>query len=133
MTAVSPAPSVRSVTELLLSIVLVLDATLIFFVALTAFGLKALAPAPAFIGGAVLIIVFIALARLLKYSWALWLGWALQVGLVALGFILVPMFFVGAGFAGIWTYCFIKGRQIDRAKAEILSKQTITTPFEETQ
>lgn len=122
----------RSVTELLLSIVLVLDAALIFFVALTAFGLKALAPAPAFIGGAVLILVFVALSRMLHRPGSLWIGWALQAGLIALGFILTPMFVVGAGFAGIWVYCFIKGRQIDRAKAELLTTHTMTTPTEET-
>jgi len=123
----------RSVTELLLSIVLVLDATLIFFVALTAFGLRALAPAPAFIGGAVLIIAFVALARMLHRPWAVWVGWALQVALIALGFVLTPMFVVGAGFATIWTYCFVKGRQIDVAKTQALGSSTMTTPDEETQ
>ncbi|WP_341954436.1 DUF4233 domain-containing protein [Salinibacterium sp. TMP30] len=123
----------RSVTELLLSIVLVLDATLIFFVALTAFGLRALAPAPAFIGGAVLIIVFVALARMLHRPWAVWVGWALQMALIALGFVLTPMFVVGAGFAAIWTYCFVKGRQIDAAKAQAFGSSPMTTPDEETQ
>ncbi|MBH0009078.1 DUF4233 domain-containing protein [Salinibacterium sp. SWN1162] len=123
----------RSVTELLLSIVLVLDATLIFFVALTAFGLKALGPAPAFIGGAIAIVIFVALGRMLHRPGALAVGWVLQAGLVALGFILTPMFVVGAGFAAIWVFCFVKGQQIDRAKAEILSTQSMTTPSEETQ
>jgi hypothetical protein len=136
MEAMSRTPRTRrtrSVTELLLSIVLVLDAALVFFVALAAFGLRALPPAPAFIGGAVLIVVFVALARMLHHSWAMWLGWALQAGLVALGFVLTPMFVVGAGFVAIWTYCFIKGRQIDAAKAAILNSSTTTTPAEETQ
>lgn len=123
----------RSVTELLLSIVLVLDATLIFFVSLAAFGLKALPPAPAFIGGAVLIIVFVTLARMLYHPWAVWAGWALQGALIALGFVLTPMFVVGAGFAAIWIYCFVKGRQIDAAKAHAFSSPTMTTPIEETQ
>lgn len=133
MTAEPKVRRKRSVTELLLSIVLVLDATLIFFVALTAFGLKAMQPAPAFIGGAILILVFVALARMLHRPGAIAVGWALQVGLVALGFILTPMFVVGAGFAAIWVFCFVKGQQIDRAKAEILSTQSMTTPSEETQ
>ncbi|MGV8852367.1 MAG: DUF4233 domain-containing protein [Rhodoglobus sp.] len=123
----------RSVSELLLSIVLVLEATLIFFVSLAAFGLKALPPTPALLGGAVLIVVFVTLARMLHRPWAVWLGWALQLGLIALGFVLTPMFFVGAGFAAIWIYCFVKGGQIDIAKAQILSSSTMTTPAEETQ
>ncbi|MGV8877235.1 MAG: DUF4233 domain-containing protein [Rhodoglobus sp.] len=123
----------RSVSELLLSIVLVLEATLIFFVALATFGLRALPPAPAFIGGAVLIVVFVTLARMLHHRFAVWLAWALQVGLIALGLILPPMFVVGAGFAAIWVYCFIRGRQIDAAKAEFLRSQPQTTPDEETE
>ena len=47
----------RSATESLLSIVLALEAILVFFVTLTAFGLKALEPVPAFVGGAVLIVL----------------------------------------------------------------------------
>jgi hypothetical protein len=31
------------------------------------------------------------------------------------------MYFIGAGFAAIWIYCFIKGRQLDRAKAQYRS------------
>lgn len=112
---------IRSATESLLSIVLGLEAVLMFFVALTAFGLKALEPVPAFVGGAALIVALVLVAGLLRYNWGVWLGWVLQAVLIATGFVLPLMFFIGACFAAIWTYCFIKGRQLDRARL-------VTTP-----
>ncbi|MDP3208452.1 MAG: DUF4233 domain-containing protein [Rhodoglobus sp.] len=107
----------RSVSESLLSIVLGLEAFLVFFVTLAAFGLKVLDPAPAFIGGAALIVSLILVSGLVRYRWGVWLGWVLQGVLVATGILLPIMFFIAAGFVGIWIYCFIKGGQLDRAKA----------------
>jgi len=107
----------RSVTEMLLSIVLVLDAILVFFVALTMYGLKVLDPIVALGGGAALAVLFLVAALLLRFSWGIWLGWALQVVLIASGWLLPAMYFIGAAFVGMWVFCFIKGRQIDHAKA----------------
>ena len=108
----------RSVTESLLSIVLGLEAILVFFVSLTAFGLRALQPFPAFLGGAVFILALIVVAGLLRYEWGIWLGWVLQASLIATGIVLPAMFAVGTGFVAIWVYCFVRGRQIDRNKAQ---------------
>lgn len=113
----------RSVSESLLSIVLGLESFLVFFVMLTAFGLRALAPVPAFVGGGVLILVLVLVAGMLRHRWGLWLGWALQVVLIATGFLVTPMFVIGAGFAALWVFCFVRGRQIDRDKAAFLAAQ----------
>jgi len=99
-----------------LSIVLVLEAMLMFFVTLAAFGLKALPPVTAFAGGGALIIALVIAAGLLRFDWGVWLGWALQGVLIATGFLLPVMFFIAAGFVALWVYCFVKGRQIDRAR-----------------
>jgi hypothetical protein len=104
------------VSESLLSIVLGLEAVLMFFVMLTAFGVKALPPAIAFGGGVALIVALLFAGRLLRYSWGVWVGWLLQAALIALGIVLPVMYFIGIGFTGIWVYCFVKGRQIDIAK-----------------
>ena len=117
-------PRVRSVTESLLGIVLGLEAVLLFFVVLTAFGLKALPPAAAFGGGAGLVVVLVLVAGLLRYPWGVWLGWAMQALLIATGVFLPIMYFIAAAFAAIWTYCFVKGRQLDRARREITSEET---------
>jgi hypothetical protein len=109
----------RSATESLLSIVLGLEAILVFFVALTVFRFGALSPALAFGGGAVLIVVLVLVGRMLRFSWGVWLGWFLQVLLIAIGFLVPLMFYIGAGFAAIWIYCFIVGRRLDRRNAAI--------------
>jgi hypothetical protein len=107
----------RSVTEMLLSIVLALEGVLVFFVTLVVFGLREVEPAVAFGGGAALIVALMVTGRVLRYPWGVWLGWALQVVLVATGILVPLMYFIAACFLAIWIYCFVKGRQIDRQKA----------------
>ena len=102
---------------MLLSIVLGLEAVLVFFVTLTAFGLRALEAPLAFGGGAVLIVALLVAGRLLMYPWGVWVGWALQAVLLATGLLIPIMYFIAACFLAIWIYCFVKGRQIDRQKA----------------
>ena len=124
MTATAPTPGrtprqrrQRSVTEMLLSIVLALEAVLVFFVTLVVYGLKSLEPALAFGGGAVLILALFLTSGLLRYRWGVWLGWVLQLVLLATGFLVPLMFFIAACFVAIWIFCFVRGRQIDRQKA----------------
>jgi hypothetical protein len=109
----------RTVTEMLLSIVLVLEAILIFFVTLTIYGLDVLEPAAAFTGGAVLVILLMITALLLRFEWGIWLGWALQLVLVLTGILLPALYFVAAIFLAMWVYCYIRGRQIDRGRAAL--------------
>ncbi|MER7515826.1 DUF4233 domain-containing protein [Streptomyces sp. NPDC126499] len=45
------------------------------------------------------------------------LGWALQIGLVASGFVVPVMFFLGALFAVLWWASVHYGRKIDEIKA----------------
>ncbi|MBN9151493.1 MAG: DUF4233 domain-containing protein [Micrococcales bacterium] len=107
----------RSATESLLSIVLGLEAALLFFVTVTAFGLRVV-PAPiAFGGGAALFAVFLAAAWLVRYPAGVWLGWFLQAVLIAFGVLMTLMYFIGAGFAALWVYCFVTGRRLDARKA----------------
>jgi hypothetical protein len=119
---------IRTVSESLLSIALGLEAALMFFVTVTAFGLKVLPPAVAFGGGAALFVLLILAARLLRYPWGVWVGWALQVVIVATGFILPLMFFVGAGFVAIWIYCFVTGRRLDARNRQLASETPKETP-----
>jgi hypothetical protein len=111
----------RTATESLLSIVLVLEAFVVFFVALTVFGLGQVPGPVALGGGAALILILVLDARLVRSPVGVWIGWALQVVLILLGLVNPVMWFVGAGFAALWTYCCIRGRQLDRAKAEYLA------------
>lgn len=45
------------------------------------------------------------------------LGWALQIALIASGFVIPSMFFLGAIFAALWWASVHYGRKIDEAKA----------------
>jgi Na+/melibiose symporter-like transporter len=111
----------RSATESLLSITLALEAIVVFFVALTVYGLELLPAWIALGGGAALILLLVLDARLVRTPGGIWLGWALQLVLILLGLVTPVMWFVGAGFAALWVFCFVKGRQLDRAKAEYLA------------
>jgi hypothetical protein len=117
----------RSLTESLLTIVLGLEAVLVFFVALTVYGLHALPPAAAFGGGAALVIVLALATRVMRYSWGIWIGWVLQAVLLATG-ILLPALYIAAGFfVAMWIFCFVRARQIDRANSS-RSNPTEGTP-----
>ncbi|MCU1543380.1 MAG: hypothetical protein JWM50_1245 [Microbacteriaceae bacterium] len=103
---------------MLLSIVLALEAVLVFFVTLVVYGLRSLEPGVAFGGGAVLIVALLLTGRLLRHPWGVWIGWMLQVVLLATGLLVPLMYLIAACFLAIWIYCFVKGRQIDRQKAD---------------
>jgi hypothetical protein len=118
----------RSVTEMLLSIVLALEAVLVFFVTLVVYGLRSVEPGVAFGAGAVLIVALLLTGRLLRYPWGVWIGWVLQVVLLATGLLVPLMYLIAACFVGIWIYCFIKGRQIDRQKAAFAADQPLAEP-----
>jgi hypothetical protein len=57
-------------------------------------------------------------AGMLRRPWGYWLGWAIQVVAVGLGFVVPMMFFLGAIFAGLWAGAYFLGARIDREKAE---------------
>ena len=118
----------RTVSESLLSIALGLEAALMFFVTVTAFGLRVIPPAAAFGGGAALFVLLILAAWLLRFGWGVWVGWVLQAVVVATGFLLPLMFFVGAGFVAIWIYCFITGRRLDARNRHLASESTKENP-----
>ncbi len=102
----------RSVMESLLSVALALEAALVFFLTMTTFGLRALPPVTTFVGGAILFFAFILAIGVLRFPWGVWVGWVLQVVLLATGFILPMMFFVGGLFVALWIFCFVKARQL---------------------
>jgi hypothetical protein len=117
----------RTVTESLLSIVLILEAVVLFFAGLVAFGLKVLEPTfPAWVAlpsAAVAIVVLLVTTQLLRFRWGVWLGWVLQAALIALGILVPMMYVIGVGFALLWIWCFTRGRRIDAARASNPSNQ----------
>ena len=118
----------RSTTESLLSIVLLLEAVLLFFVTLALFGLKILPPAVAFGGGAAFVVVILITIQALRWPAGVALGWVVQAALIALGILTPVMYVVGAGFAVFWIWCFVRGRQIDRTRREFLAAHPEAAP-----
>jgi hypothetical protein len=122
-----PAPRVRrprrqrSVTESLLSIVLLLEAIVLFFVVLVFFGLKTLSPAAAFGGGAVFVVLILVTISLLRWRAGMAFGWLVQLALIALGVLNPVMYVVGVGFTVFWTWCLVRGRQIDAKRRAFLA------------
>jgi hypothetical protein len=90
-------------------------------VALTTPVLITIADVP--VGRAVLIGVGLAvacllLAGMLRAPWAYAVGWVLQVGAIAIGFLVPMMFFLGGIFALLWGMADFLGRKIERERAE---------------
>jgi hypothetical protein len=107
----------RGVQESLLSIVLGMEAAVMFFATLVFFGLHILPPVPAFAVGGGALVALVLLAGLQRFAWAVWLGAAAQVGLIVLGLFTPAMYVVGGLFAAVWLYCFLRSRQIMRQRA----------------
>ncbi|MBD8703206.1 DUF4233 domain-containing protein [Frigoribacterium sp. CFBP 13712] len=107
----------RGAAESLLSIVLVLEAMSMFFVMLVVNGRDLLPTGVAFGGGLAAIVVMLLVSRVLRHRWGIVLGWIVQAGLIACG-LLDPVMYVVAGvFVALWTYCLVKGTQLDRLNA----------------
>lgn len=118
----APAPP-RSIRQSLAAIVLGFEVIVVFLAALVIWGLAqggVEAALPSWVplaAGGVIIIGLIATIGLLRFSWAYPLGWALQVLILASGFLNPAMFVVGALFGGMWWYCMVTGARIDRERA----------------
>jgi uncharacterized protein DUF4233 len=65
-----------------------------------------------------LTVACIVVAGLLRFEWAYWLGWAIQLGAVALGFEIGTMFVLGGIFLALWATAWFLGRKIERERAE---------------
>ena len=65
-----------------------------------------------------LMVACIVVAGMLRRPWAYYLGWAIQVASLALGFVTSVMFVLGAVFLALWAGAFFVGAKIDRERAE---------------
>ena len=113
----------RSVKRSLATILLGFETIVVFLGAVVTLGLVSVATEPGvvsplsvIIGGVLLCLAMVALIALLRFRWSYYVGWLLQAAIIATGFITPAMFFVGALFAAMWTYCMIVGSRIDHQK-----------------
>ncbi|WP_077487729.1 DUF4233 domain-containing protein [Sinomonas mesophila] len=110
----------RSVKVMFASLTLVTEAFVVFFATLVVFGLRGreLGAPLVLTGGFGLVVVFVLACAVVARPWGVWVGWALQAVLVALGFLEPMMFAVGAVLALTWWYGIRTGARIDRESAQ---------------
>ncbi|MDR5700695.1 DUF4233 domain-containing protein [Agromyces aerolatus] len=120
--AAAPAP--RSLQRSLASIVLAFEIFVVFLAALAIWGLAVDGETPfglprwsILVVGGVLVLLTIATIGLLRHRWAYWLGWGIQVVILAAGILNPAMIIVGLVFGGMWAYCMVAGARIDRNRA----------------
>lgn len=117
----------RSAQESLGSIVLGFELVVVFLGALVVFGLHALPPVQALGGGAVFIVLMLVAILLLRFRVGYWLGWLIQLGVIASGFLVGMLFTVGVIFTAIWAYAMIAGARLDRRSAAFRASQSEQT------
>lgn len=119
----------RGAQESLGSVVLAFESVVVFLGGLAVYGLRVLPAAVpgwwAIVAGAVLAVLMIATARVLRHRWGVLLGWVWQV-VLAVGAILLPALGVVAlVFGSLYAYATIKGAELDRRNALRAAEQTI--------
>ena len=63
-------------------------------------------------------VVGLLVAGVLRFAWGYWLGWAVQVAALAVGFQIGTMFFLGGVFLALWATAYFLGRKIEVERAE---------------
>lgn len=109
----------RSTRVLFASTILTLEAGVALFATLAIFGLyrDEINPLLIFLTGGWIMAVCILACALLSKPIGYWIGWAVQIVLILLGFIDPTMFVIGVLFALTWWYAVTKGRSIDLENA----------------
>lgn len=107
----------KTATESLMTATMGMEILVVLFGAIALFGVRVTdPPALAFLGGVVLIVLLAIGIRLARYSWGYWYSGALQVLLLATGFVEPLAAVTAAIFVGFWIYSLVRGRQLDEAK-----------------
>ena len=101
----------------LAAICLVLEAFVVFFATLAAVPFVATERPAVWVAGTALALVCLVGAGLVRFRGGLVLGSVLQVLVLATGFWVPAMFFLGIVFAAIWVWFLVLGRRIDSDRA----------------
>ena len=111
----------RGARESLGSVVLGFESIIVFLGGLVVYGLRVLPdgiePWWGIVAGSVLALVMVVIAGLLRHSWAIAVGWALQVVVLLGGFLAPALVVVAIIFGGMWAYATIKGASLDARNA----------------
>ncbi|WP_380285130.1 DUF4233 domain-containing protein [Kitasatospora purpeofusca] len=101
----------------LCSSTLIGEAFVVLFAALVAMQLSDVSSAALWIVSGIAMALCLLLCGMITRPGAVAVGWALQLALIASGFVVPTMFGLGAVFAGLWWCSVHYGRKIDGIKA----------------
>ncbi|RZU61312.1 DUF4233 domain-containing protein [Zhihengliuella halotolerans] len=110
----------RSIRVMFASTVLTLEAFVFLFATMSLAGLRGdeLGNTLVWSVGLALAVVSILTCALLRKPFGYWIGWTLQLVLIAAGFLDYFLFVIGALFAVAWWYAVTKGAQMDAENLE---------------
>lgn len=94
------------------SMVLTMEALIVFFASLVAMQLSSVGTTTSLVVGGVISVACLVVVGLLRFPWAYTVGSVLQVIVLATGFIVPMMFVLGAIFGAIWAFALIWGRKV---------------------
>ncbi|WP_369055741.1 DUF4233 domain-containing protein [Kineococcus terrestris] len=109
----------RNPKRMLAATTLVAEAMIVFFATLVASALNRDRQTEVLVAGGVLLLLCLLCTGVLRSRAGYALGWALQVAIVATGFVVPLMFAVGAVFALLWGFAVYWGDRIERERAEV--------------
>ena len=75
--------------------------------------------------GGIIAILLLLNAGLMKKKMGWIIGSILQVAMIAYGYVVTPMYFMGALFGGLWIAAFIVGRKGEAIRAELLRQKPL--------
>ena len=120
----------RSVRRTLGSMVLAFESFVVFFGTLVAFGLK-VADGPTVWGfGLTFAAILILTPGYLGKKGSYWFGWALQILLLVVSFLVPWMLLIAIIFVGFWGWAMIAGYTIDLAKKNRAAQNTFEIKVE---
>ena len=99
------------------STILVLEAAVIGFATMAAYGLRVADPGATWAMGGALVVALIVLSRMVARPGGYIAGWVAQGVVIACGFILPMMWVLGAVFAVLWAAAMRIGARIDHERA----------------
>ncbi|MFD8698788.1 DUF4233 domain-containing protein [Kitasatospora purpeofusca] len=101
----------------LCSSTLIGEALVVLFAALVAMQLTDVSHGALWTVSGIAMVLCVLLCGMITRPGAVAVGWALQFGLIASGFVVPTMFVLGVIFAGLWWCSVHYGRRIDEIKA----------------
>ena len=113
----------RSVQRSMCAGMLGLQAVVLFLVGVTLPSVTDVSPGAGVGIGLGLSVLCVVAAGLMRRPVGVWLGWAVQVLSIALGFVITAMFALGVVFLALYAGAYYLGDKIDRERAERMAAE----------